>query len=77
VRQCGPHLVGVQERTAAIRGTDSTIYEGDNMTGWLLGGFVVVGALLYAWSRRPERADAVSQAWVNEQIRERGVRRQA
>jgi len=47
------------------------------MTGWLLGGFVVVGALLYAWSRRPERADAVSQAWVNEQIRERGVRRQA
>ena len=44
---------------------------------WFIGGFVLACGLLYALSRRPEREDAVSEAWVREQIRERGVRRQA
>ncbi len=44
---------------------------------WIVGGVALLVIFGYALVRIGQQADAVSEAWVREQIRERGVRRQA
>jgi hypothetical protein len=55
----------------------SSAKKGGNGVTWIIGGVALLAVLGYTLTRRPERQDAVSEAWVREQIRERGVRRQA
>ncbi len=47
------------------------------MTGWIIGGVVLLAIFGYSLVRGGRQEDAVSSQWVREQIRERGVRRQA